>query len=285
MNTLCIAIAGSLLTLCPVLGSATIAESVRKSTATNIETEVAASLETTKMEIDYCRTNLGRSFDEIDISKIGGVGAYVLVGVITDGLIAEIYEWYGDASKAADYYYKDYLVQIGKKPWKSKHNWSAPGDSTPFPIFMETLKQNQDYERMLKMYPEYYDYYFFADTNRYKGSRVEKTKILQEEAKHDAELKETYNTFMWEWNEVKKLAKTAKLKPLDPAVQNHEWFYSDKQEEILKALDYYHKYNVRFMLEKALKHKDPVVAGKAVEYLVNPVEREKKETVANEVGR
>lgn len=261
-----------------VSGQETAVSSVRKSAITSAETEIAMQLEKSKSQIDYCRNELGHSFDEINLSRMGPDEGYVLgVKVITYGLIASKYEWYGDLSKAADYYYKDYLVQIGKMPWRSKHNWSSPGDSTPFPIFMETLKQNQDYKRMLEVYPEYYDYYFFADTNRYKGSRAEKTKILQEEVKHDAELKETYDGFMRDWNEVKKLDKTAKPKPLDPAVQHHEWFYSDKQEEVLKALAYYHKHNVRFMLEKALKQKAPAVAAKAKEYLDNPVNKKESE--------
>ena len=46
-----------------------------------------------------------------------------------------------------------------------------------------------------------------------------------------------------------------------------EWFYSYKQKEVLKALEYNHVNNVRFMLEKALKHKDPAVVAKAKEYL------------------
>jgi hypothetical protein len=36
---------------------------------------------------------------------------------------------------------------------------------------------------------------------------------------------------------------------------------------VLKALEYYHTNKVNFMLEKALKHKDPVVAAKAKEYM------------------
>lgn len=83
---------------------------------------------------------------------------------------------------------------------------------------------------------------------------------------------------MQDWAQTKKLAKTEKPKPLDPAVQNHEWFYSNKQEEALKALEYYHANKVRFMLEKALKHKDPVIAAKAKEYLESPVKGEKNET-------
>lgn len=126
---------------------------------------------------------------------------------------------------------------------------------------------------MLKVYPEYFDYCFLG--NRYKGSKEEEIKLLKEQIKYDSELKNAYSNFMKEWNQVKKLAKTEKPKPLDPTVQNHEWFYSNKQEEVLKALAYYYEYKVRFMLEKALNHRDPVVAAKAKEYLENLSKGEK----------
>lgn len=254
------------LIFCQDLGGAASPSSIRRSTATNAEVEITIALEKAKSEIDFCKNNRGRSFNEVDMSKVGDVGAYALgPEVVTDGLIASKYEQYGDFSKAADYYYKDYLVQIGERPWKSKHSWSSPGDSTPFPIYMYVLKRNQDYKRMLKVYPEYFDYYFLGD--RYKGSKENKIRLLKEQMKYDSELKSTYDSFLEEWREAKKLAKTTKPKPLDPAVQHHEWFYSDKQEEVLKALAYYHEHKVNFMLEKALKHKDPIIAAKAKEYL------------------
>lgn len=261
----------------PGSGSATIISSIRKSSATNIETEITVTLEKIKNEIDLCKANKGKSFDEIEMISVGDVGAYDMgVKVITDGLIASKYEWYGDLSKAADYYYKDYLVQSGKKPWKSKHNWGSPGDSTPFPLFMGVLEQNQDYQRMVKVYPEYFNYYFNLDL--YKGSEKEKVKKLREKMKYDTELKNQYDSFMKEWQEVKRLAKTIKPKSLDPAVQSHEWFYSSKQDEVLKSLDYYFTHKVQFMLEKALSHKDPVVAAKAREYLGNLAKGETNET-------
>lgn len=264
-------ITGCLLISCPVFVSAVSPSVIRKSTTTNTEAEIAISLEKAKSEIDFCKNNRGRSFDEIDMSKVGDVGAYALgPEVVTDGLIASKYEWYGDLSKAADYYYKDYLVHIGKRPWKSKHSWSSPGDSTPFPIFMYVLKRNQDYERMLKVYPEYFNYCFLGRVKGPKGLKVskkEEMKWLKNEMKYDTELKSNYDNFMEEWREVKRLVKTEKPKPLDPAVQNHKWFYSDKQEEVSKALEYYSTNKVNFMLEKALNHKDPLIAEKAKKYL------------------
>ncbi len=256
--------------------------SAGKSIESGIQNKITAQLEKSKAEIEFCIKNRGRGFAEIDISKIGSLGAYDMgINVITDGLIASKYELYGDYSKAADYYYKDYLVQEGKRTWISRYNWGSPGDSTPFPMVMSVLKENQDYKRMLKLYPEYFDYYFFADTNRYKGSREEKLKTLKKQIQEDGELKDAYDNFMSEWEDIKRLSKTSNPKPLDTAVQHHEWFYSDKSEEVMKALDYYHANKVGFMLEKALSHKDPKVAGKAKEYLEDLKKGEKNEPVKN----
>lgn len=257
-----------ILLACPIFGQDTNATIIDSSMTITAETKKAVFLERIKAEIDYCKKNIGLSFKEVDVSKIGARYGYdsVQVEAITNGLIASKFEAYGDLPKAAEYYYKDYQVETNsKKYWKSKYSWGSPGDFMPFPGFMYTLKRNQDYQKMLKVYPEYFDYYFLRD--RYKGSKEEKMKMLKERMKYDTEFKGVYADFMKEWREAKKLAKTEKPKPLDPAVQNHEWFYSDNQEEVLKALEYYYANKVQFMLEKALKHKDPVVAAKAKEYL------------------
>jgi hypothetical protein len=77
----------------------------------------------------------------------------------------------------------------------------------------------------------------------------------------------SYQKMMNNWARAKKLHKTVEPKPLAPAVQHHEWFYSDKQEEILKALNYYYQNKVRFMLEKAVTNKDKAISAKATELL------------------
>lgn len=143
----------------------------------------------------------------------------------------------------------------------------------------ESIKRNQEYERMLRVYPEYFEYYFLGRIRGPKGrklSKEEEIQKLKEKMKYDTELKSNYDNFMKEWREAKKLVKTEKPKPLDPAVQHHEWFYSGKQEEVLKSLEYYHTNKVSFMLEKALKHKDPVIAAKVKEYLEKLNEAGKK---------
>jgi hypothetical protein len=247
------------------------------------EVKKANLLEKIKAEIEYCEINLGRSFKEVDAARVGAAYEYnsAQVTAITNGLIASKYEAYGDLYKAAEYYYKDYLSETNpKKYWKSKHAWSSPGDFMPFPGFMSTLKQNQDYRKMLKAYPEYFNYSFLGrikGPNGRKMSKEEEINKLKENMAYDLELKRIYDSFMDEWGVVRKLAKTEDPKPLTPAVQNHEWFYSDKQEEVLKALAYYSQNKVRFMLEKALSHKDPVVAAKAKEYLEELTKGEKNE--------
>ncbi|MDT8286765.1 MAG: hypothetical protein RQ748_06620 [Elusimicrobiales bacterium] len=52
-------------------------------------------------------------------------------------------------------------------------------------------------------------------------------------------------------------------------MQKHEDFYSSNAKKVLGALEYYNNQRVRFMLEKAAKHKNPAVAKKAKEYLDN----------------
>lgn len=128
-----------------------------------------------------------------DVSKIGSNEGYGGVKVIRHGLIASKYEWYGDLSKAAEHYYKDYLWESNPgKYWKRIHGWGSPVDSIPFPIFMHTLKRNQDYQKMLKVYPEYFDYYFLGRIRGPKGRRLSKEEEitkLKEIMKHDTELK------------------------------------------------------------------------------------------------
>ncbi len=236
------------------------------------ELEKAVFLERVKSEIDFCRESWGKSFDEVDVAKIGitwGYGSW-RTDVISYGLIASKYGEYGDSYKAAEYYYKDYLCErFPKRYWKSKHNWpGGPGDSRPFSNFMGELEYNQEYQKMLRFYPEYYDYLFLT---RYSGSKKQNKQRLEKEIQSDPDVAKLYKDFMGEWNATRKLAadRTIKPKSLHPAVQNHEWFYSDKQDEVLKALSYYHKNRVKFMLEKALVHKDKAVQAKASEYLEN----------------
>ena len=240
------------------------------SSITVTELEKAVFLERVKGEIDFCLENLGKSFEEVDADKIGITWGYGSWGTnaISYGLIAFKYGEYGDTYTEADYYYKDYLCEKSpEKYWKSKYNWPGyPGDVVPFSNFMDRLKNNREYGKTLKFYPEYFDYYFLS---RLPGTKKEKRRRLMEELKNDSDAAKLYKDFMGEWNATRKLAadRTIKPKSLHPAVQNHEWFYRNNRGEVLKALDYYYQNKVKFMLEKALAHKDKAVRAKASEYL------------------
>lgn len=229
------------------------------------ETSVALRLEKDKDSVDYFLVNIHKKISELDAKKGEGNFDYKYV---TYGLVAKIYYWYGDPLKSAEYFYKDWvdyekLVKEtkGPIPWDDGHS-----QGTSLSGAFNLWEENRAYSELVKHYPELYEYemehYFkpFTDIKLLKTDFAEYKKNWPIEAAY-------YQEMMQKWGRAKKLAKTTKPKPLDPAVQHHEWFYSDKQEEVLKALEYYHNRKVRFMLEKALKHKKPVIAAKAREYL------------------
>jgi len=207
------------------------------------------------------------------MGKVGKIGEFADVGVVTNGLIGACYHG-PNPGKAGDYYYKDWKVsddcdrkrRAGHKiTWEC---WPAPqGEYRPFGEAMYLWEQAGQYEKMLQHYQEYHDDYFYV-IGRGTNSQAGDFPPLEFEILQDPELEQAYNSFMDEWEKVKELVKAGTPpKPLDPDVQNHEWFYSDNQEEVLKALNYYYVHKVKFMLEKARKHKDPIVAKKAKEYL------------------
>ncbi len=230
------------------------------------------ALEKYKEEINYCSENFGKSFKEIDPKRVNSYIYEVDVGYITYGLIGEKYAAYGDYKKAAQYEYKDYLQyhnceqkSLKTGVWFKEDCWpGAIGEGPVLGHVINTLEMNNDYKGVLPYYKIYLDDW----VSRMEGKTYEeKHSILKQKAETDSEISRLYNDLMQAWEKAKKLAKTEKPKPLDPAVQNHEWFYSSKQKEVLKALGYYHANKVKFMLEKALKHKDPVIAAKAKGYL------------------
>lgn len=225
-------------------------------------------LEKIREQIEYYRVNLHEKVDNIDAyMKTEALGSKH----VTYCLIAKKYYWYGDRLKSADYFYKDWGDQAellrsttGPIPWDCGHS-----DGNSLTGAMSLWEETYDYPKFIAHFQELYDHTIksfgtFSKVSLIKSNFAEYKKNWPMEANH-------YTQMMQRLNQAKKLAKTTKPKPLAPAVQNHEWFYSDKQEEVLKALEYYHKHTVRFMLEKALKHKSPGIAAKAKEYLDNPV--------------
>lgn len=224
------------------------------------EVRKAEFLELYSIAISYCQTNLGKASKDLN-GSISGPRVSIFPRVTLE-TIAMLYREYGDLQKAA---------KTKHQHWReSKGNLdllSADGNSDIYVI--DGYEEAGMYKEALRFYNIAYEHMLQRLSI---GTDVKLLKTnLREYEQNWPEEAAIYNGFVKSWRETKKLAKTTKPKPLDPAVQHHEWFYSDKQEEVLKALAYYHKHNVGFMLEKASKHKDSVIAAKAKEYLQNPV--------------
>lgn len=220
----------------------------------------AAYLESYRNSISLCTQNIGKAPRELNQDVVGPrVGIFYKV---TQETIAMLYREYGDLKKAADVKYKYWVSSKGSPELMN-------ADEKPIDFVIA------GYEEAL-MYKELADFYsqVYADELVWLGKSTD-IKLLKsnfaEYKRNWPDYAKEYQRFMRDWARAKKLAKTTKPKPLSVQVQNHEWFYSDKQEEVLKALAYYHGHKVNFMLEKALKHRDPVVAAKAKEYLGNQV--------------
>ncbi len=249
------------------------------------EKDKAMVLEKYRTELEYCIKNLGKPFSELDADKIGknAFTFYKDGGYVTYALIAYKYSQYEYWDKSAKYYYKDYQQDIGcaQKPMKSGAGTDSvctSGGPMGYPVLpqvIEALEWNNDYKSALRFYQMWYENW----ASQFNGTTLkEKKRDLKRQAEEmkGHTLGDQYDDLMEMWARAKKLAKTTKPKQLDPAVQNHEWFYSVKWEEVLRALKYYYVYKVSFMLEKALKHKDPVIAAKAKVYLLKLSEADKK---------
>lgn len=218
----------------------------------------AEYLELYLRSIDYCQANIGKNVEDINMSIIGP--RVSMFRKITYETISLLHREYGDFRKAAYY---------------SREFWEAATADPNMPMLFaeENALGNAiiAYEEA-GMYKEALDYYmkghqdYIRTIKAYSDINLFHTNFAKYKEQYPR-LAEDYLEFKAGWDTAKKLAKTTKPKPLDPAVQHHEWFYSDKRSEVMKALAYYHKQKVRFMLEKALGHKDPKVAAKAKKYL------------------
>jgi len=225
-------------------------------------------------EISYCLANIGKPFKAINPKEVNDVLYETYVGYITHGLIAGKYCQYGDYKECVKYAYMDYMQSVncpkeaGRcKPecWGGDLSGVGDGRYPPLVAIIDTYEQNHDYKGALP----YYQRELGSWARDYEGKTLEeKLKNLKIKAAKDENLTEAVQ-FIERWEKAKKLAKTEKPIPMDPVVQHHKWFYSAKPAEVLKALDYYSKNRVKFMLEKAAAHKNPVVAKKAKEYLDN----------------
>jgi hypothetical protein len=222
------------------------------------ETQKAAYLELFREAIQYCSKNIGKQPKEVDLSQ---TGPYV-VGFpkITLEVIAMYHRFYGDLQRSAE---------LRHKFWADAEGSPILGYAEENPLYfvISGYEEAGMYKDALPFYEKKHQEDMevireFSDVELLKNN----FSVYRERYPR---LAEDYLSFMESWEQAKKLAKTSKPKLLDPAVQHHKWFYSDKTEEVLKALEYYRKHKVRFMVEKALKDKRPVIAKKAQEYLGN----------------
>ena len=220
------------------------------------EEQKAAYLELHYKAIQYCFQNIGKQPKELDLSQSG---PYIVnFPKITLEVVSMYYRMYGDLQKSAGLKYK-YWVDSNHNPLLGY------ADTNPLDFVIGGYEEASMYKELVGFYPVAYD-----DMMRWLAKSTDIKLIKTDFKKYKQnwpEKAEKYQELMRNWAKAKKLAKTEKPNPLDPAVQNHEWFYSEKQEEVLKALEYYYQNKVKFMLEKALNHKDPVIAAKAKEYL------------------
>lgn len=224
--------------------------------ADSSETKKAGYLELYHQAISYCSQNIGKAPKDLQQDIIGP--RVSIFYKVTQETIAMLYREYGDLRKAADIRYNYWVSSQGSPELMN-------ADENPSYFVIAGFEEATMYTNLARFYPLAYKallerYSQFTSTITLHSDFAEFKRNWPKQA-------DEYQEFMHGWAKAKKLAKTARPKPLDLAVQHHEWFYSDKQEEVLKALAYYHTNKVQFMLEKALKHKDPVLAAKAKEYL------------------
>jgi len=217
--------------------------------------ERARYLELFRVAIEYSLQNMGKPLKELDVKK---TGPHMEFYKMTPEFTSYYYRKYGDLKQAADCLYKYWI--------HSKHSpeWALP-DNNPYDTVLNAYEEAGMYKEKSEFYSKAYPDFMSwlaegTDVKMIKSNFTEYKKNWPSQA-------ESYRFFMNGWRRAKELAKTAKPKALEPDVQNHEWFYSGKQDEVLKALEYYHEHKVNFMLEKALKHKDEVIGAKAREYL------------------
>lgn len=234
----------------------------------NSEVQKARYLERFYSAIQYLTANIGKSTKELALSE---TGPYIANSSrVTLEVISAYYRFYGDFAKAAEVLYEFWADSGGA-------NFTYP-DEDPLTSVIFSFEEAGMYKETLPLYRKKHQERL--ETIKAQSDIELFQKDFNEYRKQYPDLAEIYMSFVESWEQAKKLANTSKPKPLDPAVQHHKWFYSDKTEEVLKALAYYSKHKVKFMVEKAAKDKRPIIAKKAKEYLDNwavPVEKPSKE--------
>jgi hypothetical protein len=208
--------------------------------------------------VQYLTANIGRPTKDLDLSIAGpSVAGFPRV---TLEVISMYYRFYGDLPKAAETLSKFWTDSRGNPDF-------AYPDEDPLSSVIFSFEEAGMYKEALPFYEKRYQERL--ETIKVQSDIILFQKDFNKYKEQYPDLAEGYSSFMKAWNNAKKLAKTNKPKPLDPAVQHHEWFYSDKIAEVVKALAYYKTHKVKFMIEKAAKDKRPAIAKKAKEYLDN----------------
>jgi tetratricopeptide (TPR) repeat protein len=222
------------------------------------EGEKAEYLELHYKAIQYLEGNINRQPQELDLSITGR--NVINFSRITLEVIAMYYRMYGDFQKAAE---------LKHKFWSDFRGAPDLGyaEENPLAFVISGYVEAGMYKEALPFYDKRHQEWL--ETIKVQSDIALFQQDFNEYKVQYPDLADAYLSFIKAWNNARKLAKTTKPKHLAPAVQNHEWFYSDKTGEVLKALEYYSKHKVKFMLEKAAKDKRLVIAKKAKEYLDN----------------
>lgn len=236
------------------------------------EKEKAFVLESYREQIQYAVKNIGKSFDEIDLKRLGYPHGYQYrTKMVTAGLIAHKYEEYKDLDKAAEYYREDLLAyqkareeifKTGSSSWRA-----GPGEYGPLRYLIRALEKAGRYDEAVKYYP-----LIFEDKLKLYGGKTDEERALNliKDYKARTYSPENNSGFLAaSWETALKKAKEGKIKPqqLEPIVGMHRQYHDGDLTKILQALDYYYEHRIRFMLKKASRHRDRKVKRKARELL------------------
>ncbi len=249
----------------------------------SFEVRSTISLELARQIVQYLVQNVGKKEGDLDTSRLYNLsmsnGELYKNEIIRYGTICGAYRGYCENHfKAAEYCYKDYL-EWKKYELGQPALWEHPGgDAHPLSRILALYSDYNMYKEWAALYSDYNEFWW----KRYAAGECK----LLTSAGPDcaiAWLKSSgdYQAFLKDWEEIRRKAKTIKPKPLSVQVQVHEDFYNNNVKKVLGALEYYRKNDVRFMIEKATKSKNPAIVKKAKEYLTNwdkPAPENKKET-------
>lgn len=253
----------------------------------SFEVRSALAFEIAREMVQYYIQNIGKREGELDASRLYNLA--MIDGesyqkrdkdiVIDYGTVCGIYRSRCENHfKALPYCWKDYYE------WKKYEQgqpaiWKHPGgDEHPLSSILNFFGEYDMYKEWDALYADYSEFWWKG----YAASECKQLTSPGPDCVSDwLKRSEGYQGFLKEWEEIKRKSKATKPKPLSIQVRIHEDFYSGNVKKVFGALEYYRKNEVKFMIKKAARHKNPVIAKKAQEYLDNwdkPVVEDKKET-------